>query len=84
MRQMFRRLLPGLLAAVLLVGCGQNAAPAASSGSASGTQSAAESVSGSASSSSESPAYVDITPLEETPFSQIRSRIWGGIPLPVS
>lgn len=65
MRQLLRRLLPGLLAAVLLVGCGQNAAPAASSGSASGTQSAAESVSGSASSSSESPAYVDITPVEE-------------------
>ena len=31
MRQVFRRLLPGLLAAVLLVGCGQSASPAGSS-----------------------------------------------------
>lgn len=63
MRQMFRRLFPGLLAAVLLVGCGQTAAPAASSDSTSGSQSA--SVSGSASSSGESSAYVDVTPVEE-------------------
>lgn len=64
MRQLLRRLLPGLLAAVLLVGCGQNAAPAVSSGSTSGSQSASSSVS-SFSSEEEAPAYVDVTPVEE-------------------
>ncbi len=64
MRQLLRRLLPGLLAAVLLVGCGQNAAPAVSSGSTSGSQSASSSVS-SSSSEEEAPAYVDVTPVEE-------------------
>ena len=74
MREKFRRLLPGLLALLLLASCGQNAAPAVSG-------SASASGSGTGSQSDEMVAYVDVVPMDEVELED-ESVALSGAPVP--